>query len=63
MTSWFGSFVKYQQLLEDCFAQQDVDGSCLDDVLKSDIHNWGIKKFKDKTNLYKHIQQLRSGLT
>ena len=54
-------FGKYEETLRQKFIEQGIDGECLKDTLKSDIAEWGIKHFKDKTSLYKHIQQLVSG--
>ena len=51
-------FVKYEQQLRKIFNEQEIDGSCLDNVIKTDLTEWGIKNFKDKSNLFDSIQNL-----
>eukprot|EP01084_Bolivina_argentea_P267396 453884_1 len=53
-------FKQYEEILKIKFIQQDFDGSCIKDVEKSDISEWGIANFKDKTTMFKHIKYLIS---
>ena len=48
-------FSKYENKLREVLKEQNIDGSCLADIVKSDITEWGIKDFKDKTMIFKQI--------
>eukprot|EP01083_Nonionella_stella_P001765 5043_1 len=51
-------FVKYEKKVHKALTEQEFDGSCLEDVEKSDVADWGVTNFKDKTFLFKQIQNM-----
>ena len=55
---------KYQQYankLMVSFNSEGVDGQSMEDIDKNDLKSWGITGFKDRTNIYKHIQNVING--
>eukprot|EP01083_Nonionella_stella_P261637 890586_1 len=53
-----GRFKKYEETLKVSFKEQEFVGQWLDDVQKSDVHDWGIKHFGDKTKLFQYIDEI-----
>eukprot|EP01084_Bolivina_argentea_P288352 494889_1 len=51
-------FGKYNERIVKIVNEQNIDGSCFDDIEKSDLTEWGVKDFKDRTSLFKHIKNL-----
>eukprot|EP01084_Bolivina_argentea_P051048 93903_1 len=52
---------KYFKNLMRNMAKENIDGHCLDDLDKTDLHRLGITDFKDKRDIYQSIQQLIKG--
>eukprot|EP01083_Nonionella_stella_P191256 708055_1 len=53
-----GQYAMYEEQLRLVFASEGVNGLALSEISKSDLKDWGIKSFMDRSNLYKQIQQL-----
>eukprot|EP01084_Bolivina_argentea_P243060 407546_1 len=53
-----GVFIQYKDVLETSLKEENVRGSHLVNVDKTDIKGWGIKDFEHKQTLYDHIRQL-----
>ena len=53
-----GRFVKYEDALRPCFAEEGVTGTDLEHITQSALRDWGVKTFKDRIALEKEIQQL-----
>eukprot|EP01083_Nonionella_stella_P191259 708064_1 len=51
-------YAVYEEHLRLVFASEGVNGLALSEISKSDLKDWGIKSFMDRSNLYKQIQQL-----
>ena len=51
-------FKRYEKKLKKNLKKQNFDGECLNNLQKSDIADWGIYDFRDKTALFNHIQYL-----
>eukprot|EP01084_Bolivina_argentea_P221136 374620_1 len=51
-------YKQYAQILITSLTEENVNGTCLNDVDMSDIKRWGIKDFKYSKGLLKHIEML-----
>ena len=51
-------YVKYKDILLINMNKERIDGTCLKDLDKNDLHRLGVEQFKDKRDLYEEIQQL-----
>ena len=51
-------YEKYKDVLLKTMHEEIIDGACLRDLDKSDLHRLGIKDFKDKRDIYSAIQRL-----
>eukprot|EP01083_Nonionella_stella_P036477 99516_1 len=62
ITTWKnGKFNKYKSVLLTAFSEQNFDGSCVQFLEKTDVSEWGINDFKDKSEIYQIFQSLRDG--
>eukprot|EP00483_Globobulimina_turgida_P010469 UN10490 len=57
VTAEKGKFKEYQSALKYSFAEEDIDGSCLDDIDQTDVEMWGIKQ-QDQKGIFGVIQSL-----
>eukprot|EP00483_Globobulimina_turgida_P002499 UN02503 len=48
VTAENGKFKQYQSALTYSFVEEDIDGTCLDDIDQTDIKTWGIKEQDQK---------------
>jgi len=53
-----GKFKKYEAALAANLAKENIDGKCLQQLDKGDLHRFGVTDFKDKTDLLHHVQAL-----
>lgn len=53
-----GEFIKYDNTLIDAFKENEINGEYLANITKKDIGEWGIKHFKHRLSLFRHIQKL-----
>ena len=53
-------FMKYENALRSAFKREGIDGSAIPDIEKNDWTQWGVQSFKDRTNIHKHVQDLRN---
>eukprot|EP01083_Nonionella_stella_P004454 12890_1 len=53
-------YTQYAQSLMSNLVKEEIDGSCLKDLEKNDLHRFGITKFKDKRDIHQSIQELVS---
>eukprot|EP01084_Bolivina_argentea_P316201 548040_1 len=53
-----GKYKNYEKKLRAEINDEGVDGSSIKDIEKSDIKGWGVNNLKDRTSIYKHLQQL-----
>eukprot|EP01084_Bolivina_argentea_P277260 473297_1 len=51
-------YSKYYETLTHGMKMEDIDGSCLQDLNKNDLHRLGVSSFKDKRDIYNAIQDL-----
>eukprot|EP01084_Bolivina_argentea_P107721 192578_1 len=51
-------FQKYRNILLQNMKAEEIDGSCLRDISENDLLRMGIKSFKDRKSIFKHIQKL-----
>ena len=49
---------KYKDVLLRNMSKERIDGTCLKDLDKNDLHRLGVEQFKDKRDLYEEIRQL-----
>eukprot|EP01084_Bolivina_argentea_P057691 105395_1 len=54
-------YIMYENILRDKLRREEVDGSVLHEVDKTDLDRFGIKSFKHKLEIMKHINQLVKG--
>ena len=50
-----GLFYQYESVLRKLFIDENIDGSCLNDMEPYDVQHW-IQDFKARKKLWKHIQ-------
>lgn len=55
-----GRYIKYKQVLMNNLRKEEIDGSCLSDIDKNDLHRFGVTSFKDKGHLCAKLKQLTS---
>lgn len=53
-----GRFKKYEYKIRSVLNEENIDGSCLDELEASDIKTWGIVDFKDRKAMFRHIKSL-----
>merc|ERR1712113_1352096 len=53
-----GKYMKYEEGLRSAFREEEVNGSHLTAIGKSELRDWGIKSFSDRLGMEKQIQQL-----
>ena len=53
-----GEFMQYDLVLMNAFKNNEIDGEYLPNVTKKEIEGWGIKNFKHRQSLFRHIQNL-----
>ena len=56
-------YSKYQEILSVNLVKEEIDGSCLSDMDKNDLHRLGINVFKDKRDLIDKLQKLTKTAT
>eukprot|EP01084_Bolivina_argentea_P051050 93906_1 len=56
-----GKYNKYFNDLMRNMVKENIDGDCLNDLDKTDLHRLGITDYKDKRDIYQSIQQLIKG--
>ena len=65
ITNWIISlgqeYEPYEKLLRMNLKKESLDGSCLKELDKNDLHRFGVENFKHKSAILRHIQQLISG--
>ena len=54
-------YVKYEDILRVNLNKESLDGSCLVELDKNDLHRFGIDNYKHKSAILKQIKQLISG--
>eukprot|EP01084_Bolivina_argentea_P094422 169746_1 len=55
-----GEYKKYENTLRDSFGKEQVDGSSIPHIGRSDWQGWGITNLKHRVQLQNHIQRLIS---
>ena len=55
-----GRFQKYGDKIWQKLKEEEIDGTCLEDMDANDLHRLGITQFKDKKTLIRYIQNLMS---
>ena len=53
-----GKYNKYETQLRTVFKEEEVDGSVIATIEKSEWKEWGVTNYKDRMNLDKHLQSL-----
>ena len=65
ITDWIVGLDKeyqgYEEILRMNLNQESLDGSCLAELDKNDLHRFGIKGYKHKSGILRHIKQLTGG--
>ena len=51
-------YKQYENNLRKSFVEEEVDGEAMGDIDAGDLRNWGVKRFKDRTNICKHIENV-----
>lgn len=51
-------YCKYTERLVESLMREEIDGSCLKDMDKNDLHRLGITAFKDKRDVFEELQVL-----
>ena len=53
------SYQKYEEVLRKNLKEEEVDGASMNEFEKSDLHRWGITKFKDKGAIMREIARIK----
>ena len=52
-------YMKYETALRSAFKREGIDGAAIPHIEKNDWTPWGVQGFMDRTNIHKHVQDLK----